>query len=320
MVSLALVRGLSNCTKVFQFDGPQPALSPQRRSSYVEFKQRVRQLGATDEAFAHSHVYESEQFLFAAHNLAAAVRRVNTTFLLSLQHDYQLVRVFDAPGLLHSMLAIPAIKHVRLNMRPNAPARGFDGLIANASFPGLTVPLTRTCGWSDSPHIALTAYYRDFIIPRNLGDHGGGKRKFMEESIHYPMQRNFQPGGCWEAKQQAKQGATVRWPDDFDNYGTYLYGYALPTDGSYTRHRSLRGNVPQWGFEHDPKGDMRRSHGHAGAKKAHGRPGGKGKAAGGGVPRGGNGGRGRGRQRKLSNRAVAMGRAVSVGEQKQRRE
>lgn len=208
--SLALVPGLSQCPKVLQFDGPQPSLSYERLGNYVEFKRRVRLLSAGDAAFERSTVYESDRFLFAAHNLAAAVAHVNTTFFFSLQHDYQLVRPFDAPGLLRSMQSIPVIKHVRLNMRANAPARGFDGLIENATLPGLRVPLTRTCGWSDSPHIARTEYYRSFVLPRNFGDHGGGKRKFMEESLHYPMQRNFRPGGCWEAKQQDKQGAAVR--------------------------------------------------------------------------------------------------------------
>ena len=51
----------------------------------------------------------------------------------------------------------------------------------------------RTCGWSDSPHVASTQYYVSFVIPRNRADHRGGTRKFMEESIHYPMMRNFRP-------------------------------------------------------------------------------------------------------------------------------
>ena len=254
--SLAITPGLPQCAKIIQFDGPQSSLPEQRVRDYVEFKRRVRQLSVSDPAFVRSAVYESDRFRFAAHNLAAAVAHVNTTFLFSLQHDYQLVRPFDAPGLLSSMLALPIIKHVRLNMRPNAPARGFDGVVANATLPGLRVPLTRTCGWSDSPHIASTAYYRDFVIPRNLGDHNGGRRKFMEESLHYPMQRNFKPGGCWATKQLLLQGLPLVWPVDFDEYGTYLYGHALATDGSYTRHRSLRGNMPQWGLEHDPEGDV----------------------------------------------------------------
>ena len=252
--SLRLVPGLPSCAKLIQFDGPQASLPTARVQQYSVFKERVRSLAASDPAFKHTVVYASNEFLFASHNLAAAVSRVNTTFFFSLQHDYQLARPFDAPRLLRSMLAVPVIKHVRLNMRSNAPARGFDGAIANATLRGLEVPLTRTCGWSDAPHIARTDYYINFVIPRNFGDHNHGRRKFMEESLHYPMQRNFLTGGCWELKQQIKAGVKdAKWPADFDDYGTYLYGLATRTDGSYTVHRSLRGHVPQWGFDHDPR-------------------------------------------------------------------
>jgi len=50
--------------------------------------------------------------------------------MLVLQHDFILVRPFDAAGLLRTMAAYPAVKHVRLNARANI-ATGFDGYIAN---------------------------------------------------------------------------------------------------------------------------------------------------------------------------------------------
>lgn len=37
-------------------------------------------------------------------------------------------------------------------------------------------------------------YYLHFVIPLNQRDVGGGTRKFIEESVHYRMMRNFQPG------------------------------------------------------------------------------------------------------------------------------
>ena len=253
--SLRLVSGLPKCPKIVQLDGPQKALPPERITAYAEFTRRVRALSADDADFAHSRVYASTKFLFAAHNLAAAVAHVNTSFLLSLQHDYELARPFDAPNLLRTMVAVPVVRHVRLNMRPNAPARGFDGVVANATdLRGLLVPLTRTCGWSDAPHVASTRYYREFVMPKNAGDHFGGARKFMEESVHYPMQRNGMPGGCWETRKRYAAGEreAIPWPRDFDAYGTYLYGVCSPSDGKYTQHRSLRGSAPQWGLDHKP--------------------------------------------------------------------
>ena len=253
--SLSLVPALTHCPKVLHLDGPQPQLAPARVHAYTEFKRRARVLAATDPSFSRTKVYASRDFLFAAHNLAAAVMHVNTTFMLSIQHDYQLSRPFHAADLLRTMLAVPVVRHVRLNMRANAPARGFDGVVENASLSGALVPLTRTCGWSDAPHVASVEYYRRFVIPQNFRDHDRGRRKFMEESIHYPMQRNGMRGGCWQTKQQVKRGEPASWPEDFDHYGTYLYGVASPRDGFYTMHRSLRGDAPQWGLQHDPIAD-----------------------------------------------------------------
>ena len=57
-------------------------------------------------------IYASPTFLFSAHNLAAAISHVNTSFLLALQHDYVLARPFDAPNLLRTMVDLPASANV----------------------------------------------------------------------------------------------------------------------------------------------------------------------------------------------------------------
>ena len=304
--SLSRATGLAGCAKIIHFDGPQAILPPPRIKAYADFKARVRELSEKDGDFSRSSVYESDSFLFSAHNLAAAISHVNTSFLLNLQHDYELAKPFDAPNLLRTMLALPIVRHVRLNMRPNYPPRGFDGVVANASGllgPKALVPLTRTCGWSDSPHVASTSYYRDFVIPKNKNDHKGGRRKFMEESVHYPMQRNGMKGewergvsrmGCFETRKRVEAGETdpIPWPSDFDDYGTYLYGYCTRGDGFYTRHRSLRGHGPQWGLEHHPLGDARGG-GKGGGRALHGgsKGGGRGGKAKGRGRGGGRGGR-----------------------------
>jgi hypothetical protein len=245
--SFGLVPSLPLAPKIIQLDGPQDELPKDRVVAYNKFERRVRELAAQHADFANTRVYRSTAFLFAAHNLGAAINHVVTPFMLVLQHDFLLVRPFDPAGLLRTMARNPSIKHVRLNARANV-ARGFDGYIAN--YTGDTdVPLARTCGWSDSAHVASTSYYRSFCIPINAQDQGQGHRKFMEESLHYRMQRNGAPGGCWELKRNAtRPGAELRWPIDFDDYGTYLYGHASPADGNYMSHKSLRGDQPQWGL------------------------------------------------------------------------
>ena len=83
--SFALVKGLPRARKLVQFDGPQRQLAPRRVQDYDAFEARVRELASQHADFAHTAIYRSRTFLFAAHNLAAAVRNVNTTFMLVLQ-------------------------------------------------------------------------------------------------------------------------------------------------------------------------------------------------------------------------------------------
>ena len=67
------VEGLLRARKVIHFDGPQPRLPPERKSAYEEFKRRVLVLAGEHPDFAHLQCYSAYRFLFAAHNLAAAV-------------------------------------------------------------------------------------------------------------------------------------------------------------------------------------------------------------------------------------------------------
>ena len=56
--------------------------------------------------------------------------------------------------------------------------------------------------------------------------------------------------GCWATHQAVQKHQTpLPWPANFDQFGTYLYGYASPNDGDYTVHHTLRGGEGQWGIE-----------------------------------------------------------------------
>ena len=243
--SFAKVPRLQEAQKLIHLDGTNPALPLRRRTSYAEFARRIALLISTAADFRHTQLHQSETYLFAAHNLAAAVQFVNTTFMLVHQHDFVIARPFDLKGLLRTMREKShALKHVRLNVRPNV-ARGFDSFVEN--YTEGRVPLARTCGWSDCPHVTTKEYYTRFVIPKNRADHFNGARKFMEESLHYRMLRQGRPGGCWALQQAVARGEThLPWPRDFDDYGTYLYGYASARDGSYVEHRSLRGAQERW--------------------------------------------------------------------------
>ena len=245
--SFALVPDLPRAHKLLHLDGPQPALPRKRRDAYSEFVSRVRELARNDAAFRRSRVVLSERFLFAAHNLAAAVRLVETQFMLVTQHDFVLVRPFDAPNLLRTMREARIVKHVRLNARPNV-ASGFDTVVENYTCAKCHVALARTCGWSDGPHVASRDYYLRVVVPRNQQDLDGGRHKFMEESMHYGMLKAHAEGGCWAARSAVARGEPPAWPPEWRKFGTFLYGIASAADGSYMKHRSLRGRVPQWGL------------------------------------------------------------------------
>ena len=177
----------------------------------------------------------SDELLFASHNLAAAVHAVNTTYMLVSQHDYVLTRPFDARNLLRTMAAVPTVRHVRLNVRANV-ARGFDSHVVNFTGPSVRVPLSKTCGWSDVPHVTTRRYYLDVAIPNNRGDHDHGKHKFMEESNHYKMMRNFAPGGCWAQDPAARpDAATVA--SVFEAADPDFLGDSAPSAGKCRRGR-----------------------------------------------------------------------------------
>ena len=67
------VEGMQRARKLIHFDGPQPRLPPERKSAYEEFKRRVLVLAGEHPDFAHLQCHSADRFLFAAHNLAAAV-------------------------------------------------------------------------------------------------------------------------------------------------------------------------------------------------------------------------------------------------------
>tara|TARA_B100000795_G_C22696128_1_gene397656 strand:- start:39 stop:203 length:165 start_codon:yes stop_codon:yes gene_type:complete len=46
------------------------------QSAYEEFKRRVQSLASEHPDFVHMHCHSANRFLFAAHNLAAAVAQV----------------------------------------------------------------------------------------------------------------------------------------------------------------------------------------------------------------------------------------------------
>jgi len=109
--SFALVPGLSRVSKIVQFDGPQRGLPPSRVADYDEFERRVRELAARHADFSNTSVFRSAEFLFASHNLAAAVGQVCLSSVNSGLH----VRRLDpcTPG--------------RYRLHAGAPARLYSG-------------------------------------------------------------------------------------------------------------------------------------------------------------------------------------------------
>lgn len=125
--SFALVPELPRSAKLVQFDGPQRELSEQRIHDYGELERRVRSLAGRHPDFAATTVRRSSAFLFAAHNLAAAVEAVNTSFMLVREPAASPV----AP------LAPPAQQR---QQRPPSPARQLPSRPVRAGPPARFLP------------------------------------------------------------------------------------------------------------------------------------------------------------------------------------
>ena len=130
--------------------------SQQVRRSYEEYKRRLRRLLS-------NRIYEVDKRVHQAGAVSRAFARVDTRFILLLEHDFEMVRPPETREILNALDNHREVKFVRLNKRANREA-GWDRVLIpwqNVGKPRLL----RTPCWSANPHFAKTEVYKEQVIP-----------------------------------------------------------------------------------------------------------------------------------------------------------
>lgn len=180
--SFDLVPGLSGCAKIIVCDGVREGSVCKYRSGQVTTEKRrdydgyVERLGdlcmSGSGGFANSVVIRLHERCGFGNAVKAALSRVETKYVMIVQHDRSFVASFPLEGVLAAMDAEPAVKYVglctsttlnyahKIRSRYQIPLQSLDVC-------GLRLlPLIY---WYDSTHIATTDHYKEFVFgPRRL--------------------------------------------------------------------------------------------------------------------------------------------------------
>jgi hypothetical protein len=202
--SLFLVPALRGCKKIIVFDGV-PRQQRYRTLAYTLYIQNVERLLQESPYFQNTTLVINKEFKHLANSLRAAIEIVDTPYVFVHQHDFELIKPFNAIDLIRSMDQNPNLKHVRFTRFTNGP-NWWDGPVDEVIEGGSLVPLCRTFGWSDNDHFARTDYYREFVLPKITW--GGAMEWFLHDK--------------------------VKIKEDHLSYGTYFYGPL--GDGPYIYH------------------------------------------------------------------------------------
>lgn len=138
-------------------------------------------------------------------SLKRAADRVQTKYMLIMQHDIHIRREVPVYRLLELMEKYTHIKHLRFNVRKNHPTFAWwDGWRKDNAFVFTEqeyddVKVCLTPAWSDQNHLATKEYYNTVVFPDCTED-GELIYNFMENKLN---------GMCHE---------------NHERYGTYIYG------------------------------------------------------------------------------------------------
>ncbi len=169
-----------------------------------EEKRRCEAYKSLLRRFLSDRFYEAERHVHQAGTVRRAIEKVDTEFLLLLEHDWEIIRPVETEGILRALEKYSEVKFVRLNGRMNRE-EGWDRILDKWHREG-EVPLLRTSCWSGNPHFSTTETYKNLVIP--LCSDGRALEHCVMDS----------PGNGWD--DLSKLG--------FEKYhrkwGTFLYG------------------------------------------------------------------------------------------------
>jgi hypothetical protein len=171
---------LPDADVILMIDGPRPDLPDDRRAAYAEYTRRL--LWLADHCWRRVTPLLFPGWRHQVAMTAEALDRVRTPVVLFMEHDTPLEVADDLPldltalaapimagaadviRLAHESEILPVHRYLMLDRKP----RTMHG-----------VPLTRTWQWSQRPHLAATAYYRERVGQIN----GPEARCFIEDAM-----------------------------------------------------------------------------------------------------------------------------------------
>jgi hypothetical protein len=197
-------------------DWPPDWSSKEEREGYDSYCHQLERLDI-------GQVIRAASWLGLPGIIKMAIERLDAPLVLNFQHDWVLLgpeRVRFGE-LIQAMLCPnghPEIHIVRFHKR-NLPQRTISVDRRYSECTQFPIPLIRTDGWGDSPHIATREHYLTRVLPVLSLDHGADGRYGMEGPVWRSYQRDIKERG-FEAAQE--------------EWGSYLYGRF--GDGPYIRH------------------------------------------------------------------------------------
>ena len=139
---------------LFLFDGLPGSSGDERSYGWYKRLVRARFPGA---------YFEAGEWLNSGGCLRRALELVTTPYLLYWEHDWELSRPIDTPGILRTLRDQPSVQSIRLNKRVTLEAGGDRELLQSPTEAPL--PLVATPCWSANPHFARTDTYRARVLP-----------------------------------------------------------------------------------------------------------------------------------------------------------
>lgn len=170
-------------------------------AKYQQYFENLKKYCKTSE-YKNVEIIQSAEWGHLTRSLKNAVDRVQTEYMLIMQHDIHIRREVPVYRLIELMIKYPHIKHLRFNVRKNLPTfHWWDGWKKDGEFVFTEqeyddVKLCLTPAWSDQNHLATKEYYNTVVFPDCSND-GELIHDFMENRLNGMCHGNHERYGTY---------------------------------------------------------------------------------------------------------------------------
>jgi hypothetical protein len=141
-------------------DGLPGWATSQDRIRYGEYIHKLSDLQGTN-------IIEISNWMGLSGLVRQFISDIHKPLVFNMQHDWIFIRPerVDAAKLVAAMLTSPELQVVRFHKRPLPQAKKYvDRTYYEEDIEKYGVPLIRTDGWGDSPHMARAEHYRNRVL------------------------------------------------------------------------------------------------------------------------------------------------------------